>query len=43
MDPETIEIAKTIQEARDLPKEVVEQLPPEKRYQFARVRDDIEL
>lgn len=40
---EQMEVAKTIEEARNIPKEVIEKLPPSKKYQIARVRDNIEL
>jgi hypothetical protein len=40
---EQVEVGKMIQEAKELDKEVIEKLPKSKRFQFARIRDDIEV
>lgn len=40
---EHLEIGKLIQEAKEMDKEVIEQLPKAKRFQFARIRDDIQV
>jgi hypothetical protein len=43
MDKEYFKIMESIREAKEVPKEVVNQLPPPYKYQFARIRDDIEV
>jgi hypothetical protein len=43
VDEEYFQMLESIKEAREVPKEVVEQLPPPYKYQYARVRDDIEV
>lgn len=43
MDKELLEAIKVVLEARRIPKEEIEEMDAPYRYQFARVRDDIEV
>lgn len=38
-----LEDADLIEEARNIPLKVIEQLPHALRYQYARIRDDVEM